>query len=66
MNALRHFLLRQGVARQLLWGFLLVTLLPRARMSGAVMLEPDGPDAGSVVLCSGRGPLVVDVAALAA
>lgn len=66
MNALRHFLLRQGVARQLLWGFLLVTLLSRALMSGAVMLDPDGPDAGSVVLCSGRGPLIVDVAALAA
>ena len=36
-------------------GFLLVTLLSRALMSGAVMLDPDGPDAG-VVLCSGRGP----------
>ncbi|MPV66146.1 hypothetical protein, partial [Burkholderia sp. BE17] len=66
MNALRRFLLRQGVARQLLWGFLLVTLLSRALMSGAVMLDPDGPDAGSVVLCSGRGPLIVSVAALAA
>ncbi|VWB93381.1 hypothetical protein BLA6993_04460 [Burkholderia lata] len=66
MNALRRFLLRQGVARQLLWGFLLVTLLSRALMSGAVMLDPDGPDAGSVVLCSGRGPLIVNVAALAA
>lgn len=66
MNALRRFLLRQGVARQLLWGVLLVTLLSRALMSGAVMLDPDGPDAGSVVLCSGRGPLIVDVAALAA
>jgi hypothetical protein len=32
MNALRRFLLRQGVARQLLWGFLLVTLLSRALM----------------------------------
>ncbi|AXF24521.1 hypothetical protein CUJ89_30045 [Burkholderia pyrrocinia] len=66
MNALRRFLLRQGVARQLLWGFLLVTLLSRALMSGAVMLDPDGPDAGSVVLCSGRGPLIVDMAALTA
>ncbi len=66
MNALRRFLLRQGVARQLLWGILLVTLLSRALMSGAVMLDPDGPDAGSVVLCSGRGPLIVNVAALAA
>ncbi|VWB72300.1 hypothetical protein [Burkholderia metallica] len=66
MNALRHFLLRQGVARQLLWGLLLVMLLSRALMSGAVMLDPDGPDAGSVVLCSGRGPLIVDAAALAA
>ena len=66
MNALRRFLLRPGVARQLLWGFLLVTLLSRALMSGAVMLDPDGPDAGSVVLCSGRGPLIGDVAALAA
>ncbi|VWC35260.1 hypothetical protein BLA23254_06596 [Burkholderia lata] len=66
MNALRRFLLRQGVARQLLWGFLLVTLLSRALMSGAVMLDPDGPDAGSVVLCSGRGPLIVNVTALAA
>lgn len=66
MNALRRFLLRPGVARQLLWGVLLVTLLSRALMSGAVMLDPDGPDAGSVVLCSGRGPLIVDVAALAA
>lgn len=66
MNALRRFLLRHGVARQLLWGFLLVTLLSRALMSGAVMLDPDSPDAGSVVLCSGRGPLIVNVAALAA
>ncbi|WP_175770682.1 hypothetical protein [Burkholderia anthina] len=66
MNALRRFLLRQAVARQFLWGFLLVTLLSRALMSGAVMLDPDGPDAGSVVLCSGRGPLIVDVSALAA
>ncbi|AOJ33553.1 hypothetical protein [Burkholderia metallica] len=66
MNALRRFLLRQGVARQLLWGVLLVTLLSRALMSGAVMLDPDGPDTGSVVLCSGRGPLLLDVAALAA
>ncbi|WP_069704459.1 hypothetical protein [Burkholderia seminalis] len=66
MNALRRFLLRPGVARQLLWGFLLVTLLSRALMSGAVMLDPDGPDAGSVVLCSGRGPLIVTGTALAA
>ncbi|KWO40832.1 hypothetical protein WT97_20335 [Burkholderia sp. MSMB1459WGS] len=66
MNALRRFLLRPGVARRLLWGFLLVTLLSRALMSGAVMLDPDGPDAGSVVLCSGRGPLIVTGAALAA
>ncbi|RQU14856.1 hypothetical protein DF153_04885 [Burkholderia cenocepacia] len=66
MNALRRFLLRPGVARQLLWGFLLVTLLSRALMSGAVMLDPDGPEAGSVVLCSGRGPLIVAGAALAA
>ncbi|MDF3099086.1 hypothetical protein SB394_27395 [Burkholderia sp. BCCIQ04A] len=65
MNALRRFLLRPGVARQLLWGFLLVTLLSRALMSGAVMLDPDGPDAGSVVLCSGQGPLIVTSAALA-
>ncbi|ELW9445119.1 hypothetical protein KDW19_01055 [Burkholderia cenocepacia] len=66
MNALRRFLLRPGVARQWLWGFLLVTLLSRALMSGAVMLDPDGPDAGSVVLCSGQGPLLVTAAALAA
>lgn len=62
MNTLRRFLLGQGVARQLLWGFILVTLLSRALMSGAVMLDPDGQDAGSVVLCSGRGPLIVSVA----
>lgn len=66
MNALRRFLLRPGVARQWLWGFLLVTLLSRALISGAVMLDPDGPDAGSVVLCSGQGPLIVTAAALAA
>lgn len=59
MNALRHFLHRQGVARQLLWVLILVPLLSRALMSGAVMLDPDGPDAGSVVLCSGRGPLIL-------
>ncbi|KFG93393.1 hypothetical protein GQ56_0131995 [Burkholderia paludis] len=66
MNALRRFLLGSGAARQLLWSFLLVTVLSRALISGAVMLDPDGPDAGSVVLCSGRGPLIVNVAALAA
>jgi hypothetical protein len=66
MNALRHFLLRGGVARQLMWGVLLIVLLSRALMSGAVMLDPDGPDAGAVVLCSGRGPLILDAAALAA
>nr|WP_228545303.1 hypothetical protein [Burkholderia pseudomultivorans] len=66
MNTLRRFLLGQGVARQLLWGFILVTLLSRALMSGAVMLDPDGQDAGSVALCSGRGPLIVSVAGLAA
>ncbi|MDN7426032.1 hypothetical protein QZM72_06730 [Burkholderia sp. AU45388] len=43
-----------------------MTLLSRALMSGAVMLDPDGPEAGSVVLCSGRGPLIVAGAALAA
>jgi hypothetical protein len=66
MNALRHFLLRGGLARQLIWGGLLIVLLSRALMSGAVMLDPDGPDAGSVVLCSGRGPLILDAAALTA
>ncbi|KVN88865.1 hypothetical protein [Burkholderia ubonensis] len=66
MNALRHFLHRQGVARQLLWMLILVPLLSRALMSGAVMLDPDGPDAGSVVLCSGRGPLILGATAPAA
>ncbi|MEJ8797699.1 hypothetical protein WKR88_15515 [Trinickia caryophylli] len=62
MNALRRFLHRPGVARQLLWGLLLVTVLSRALVSGAVMLDPDGLDAGSVVLCSGHGPLILDPA----
>ncbi|WP_414143034.1 hypothetical protein [Burkholderia gladioli] len=66
MNALRHFLLRGGVATRLLWGLLLAVLLSRALISGAVMLDPDGPDAGAVVLCSGHGPLVLGAAALAA
>ncbi|TGN94212.1 hypothetical protein [Burkholderia sp. USMB20] len=66
MNALRHFLHRLGVARQLLWILILVSLLSRALMSGAVMLDPDGPDAGSVVLCSGRGPLIIGATALTA
>ncbi|RQR59911.1 hypothetical protein DIE18_15980 [Burkholderia sp. Bp9125] len=63
MNALRHLLHRQGVARQLLWVLILVPLLSRALMSGAVMLDPDGPDAASVVLCSGRGPLILGATA---
>ncbi|KVV37723.1 hypothetical protein WK81_25095 [Burkholderia ubonensis] len=63
MNALRHFLHRRGVARQLLWMLILVPLLSRALMSGAVML---GPDAGSVVLCSGRGPLILGATGLTA
>ncbi len=43
-----------------------MSLLSRALMSGAVMLDPDGPDAGSVVLCSGRGPLIIGATALTA
>lgn len=66
MNALRHFLLRSGVATRLLWGLILAVLLSRALLSGAVMLDPDGPDAGAVVLCSGHGPLVLGAAALTA
>ncbi|MBN3786774.1 hypothetical protein [Burkholderia sp. Ac-20353] len=66
MNALRHFLLRGGVAKQLLWGLILVVSLSRALMSGAVMLDPDAPDSGTVVLCSGHGPLVLGVTALMA
>ncbi|MDC6128467.1 hypothetical protein PPH41_10915, partial [Burkholderia gladioli] len=66
MNALRHFLLRGGVATRLLWGLLLAVLLSRALISGAVMLDPDGPDAGAVVLCSGHGPLDLTPAALQA
>ncbi|MGS0896029.1 hypothetical protein ACVBGC_26385 [Burkholderia stagnalis] len=66
MNALRRFLLGQGVARQLVWGIILATVLSRALLSGAVMLDPDGPGAGSVVLCSGSGPLIVGAAAWAA
>ncbi|ACR31855.1 hypothetical protein [Burkholderia glumae] len=60
MNALRHFLLRNGVATRLLWGLILAVLLSRALISGAVMLDPDSPGAGGVVLCSGHGPLVID------
>ncbi|WP_246794062.1 hypothetical protein [Burkholderia perseverans] len=59
MNALRHFLLRNGVATRLLWGLILAVLLSRALISGAVMLDPDSPGAGGVVLCSGHGPLVI-------
>ncbi|MBN3728929.1 DUF2946 family protein [Burkholderia sp. Ac-20379] len=66
MNALRHFLLRSGVATRLLWGLILAVLLSRALLSGAVMLAPDGPDAGAVVLCSGHGPLVLGASALTA
>ncbi|MEK6350062.1 MAG: DUF2946 family protein [Burkholderia sp.] len=66
MNALRHFLLRSGVATRLLWGLILAVLLSRALLSGAVMLDPDGPAAGAVVLCSGHGPLVLGASALPA
>ncbi|MBI0330073.1 DUF2946 family protein [Burkholderia plantarii] len=64
MNALRHFLLRNGVATRLLWGLILAVLLSRALISGAVMLDPDSPGAGGVVLCSGHGPLVIGTTAL--
>ncbi len=63
MNALRHFLRRGGVATHVLWGLILVVLLARALISSAVMLDPDAPDAGTVVLCSGHGPLVLGTAA---
>ncbi len=48
--------------KQLVWGVVLAVLLSRALMSGAVMLDPDTPDSGVVVLCSGHGPLILDAA----
>ncbi|ALK33234.1 hypothetical protein [Burkholderia plantarii] len=66
MNALRHFLLRNGVATRLLWGLILAVLLSRALISGAVMLDPDSPGAGGLVLCSGHGPLVIGAAGVSA
>jgi len=66
MNALRHLLLRKGIATQCLWGFILIALLCRALVSGAVMLDPGRPDSSAVVLCSGGGPLNLDATALTA
>jgi len=61
MNALRRVLLRQRVARQLLRGPLCHAAVP-----GTGVERHNGRSGcGSVALCSGRGPLIVDVAALA-
>jgi hypothetical protein len=57
MYALRHSLLRCGAARRIGWILLLLVLLSRALIPGAVMLDPDASGPDMMVLCSGHGPM---------
>jgi hypothetical protein len=57
MNALRHLLSRNCVARHALLLLVFCVLLSRGLLSGAVMIDSDPMTGGALVMCSGHGPV---------